>query len=72
MFSFQDPGACIYERITLFPEHIGYITTSNTTFSLTRITVPTIEKLINNIQYRHSLLIETGVLQFRSPSCKLS
>lgn len=41
MFSFQDPGACIYEPKTLFPEHTECITTSNTTFILTRLTVPT-------------------------------
>lgn len=41
MFSFKDPGACTYEPTTLFPEHTEGITTSNTTFILTRLTAPT-------------------------------
>lgn len=64
MFRFQDPEACIYEPITLFPEHIECITTSNTTFSLTRLTVPTIEKLINNIQTFSSLRSRCFTISF--------
>lgn len=66
IFSFQNPGACIYEPTNLFPEYIECITTSNTTFSLTRLTVPTIEKLINNIQTFSSLRSRSFTTSFPS------